>query len=69
MRAAARRHGSGGGALLWRVARLRRSRSPCWSVEEVWGLMGRFRRPLTSSGKTVTGASSELSAHGFFEDF
>ena len=37
----------------------------CWSVEEVWGLMGRFRRPLTSPRKTVTGASSELSAHGF----
>ena len=29
------------------------------------GSDGRFRRPLTSSGKTVTGASSELSAHGF----
>ena len=29
------------------------------------GLMERFRRPLKSSGKTVTGASSELSAHGF----
>ena len=57
--------GSDDGALLWRVAQLRRSRSPCWSAEEVWGLMGRFRRPLTSSGKTVTGASSELSCHIF----
>ena len=36
-----------------------------FSVEEVWGLMGRSRRPLTSSGMTVTGASSELSAHVF----
>ena len=58
-------HGSGGGALLWRVAPLRRSRSPCWSVEEVWGLMGRSRRPLTSSGMS-RGPSSELSAHGFW---
>ena len=46
-----------------RVAPLRRSRSP-WSGEEVWGLMLRFRRPL-SFGKTVTGASSELSAPHF----
>ena len=51
------RRGSGGGTLPWRVAPLRRSRSPCWIAEEVWGLM--------ASGKTVTGASSELSAHVF----
>ena len=28
-------HGSGGGVLLSRVAPLRRSRSPCWSAEDV----------------------------------
>ena len=43
--------GSGGGALFWRVAPLRRSRSLCWSAEEVWGLTERFPRPLTSSGR------------------
>ena len=61
-------HGSGGGVLLWRVAPLRRSRSPCWNVEEVWGLMGRSRRPLTSSGMVVTGPSSRL-APMVFDDF
>ena len=60
--------GLGGGALLWRVAPLRCSRSLCWSAEEVWGLTERFPRPLTSSGKTVMGASSEKSATAF-EDF
>ena len=51
-------HGLDGGALLWRVAPSRRS--PCWNVEEVWGLMGRSRQPLTSSGMIVTGRSSRL---------
>ena len=50
------KRGSGGGVLLlWRVAPLKCSRSPCWSAEEVWALMERFRRPLTTSGKSVPG--------------
>ena len=41
------------GALLWRVAPLRRLRRPCWSAEAAWEPTGRSRRPLTSFGMTT----------------